>query len=263
MSKAMWGGRFSKSTDEMINEFQASINFDKRMYHEDIRGSIAHARMLAKCGILTEEDRDKIVGGLEDIEQQIEDGEFDFSVDLEDIHMNIEKRLTEAIGEAGGRLHTARSRNDQVALDTHMYIRRQVTEVQKEIENLQQALVETAEKYSDVIMPGYTHLQRAQPILFAHHLLAYFSMLSRDFARFEGVYRRADIMPLGAGALAGTTFPIDRAYVASQLHFEQIYGNSLDAVSDRDYIMEFLSAASILMVHLSRISEETVLWGIR
>ncbi len=260
MSKAMWGGRFSKSTDEMINEFQASINFDKRMYHEDIRGSIAHARMLAKCGILTEEDRDKIVKGLEDIEQQIEDGKFDFSVDLEDIHMNIEKRLTEAIGEAGGRLHTARSRNDQVALDTHMYIRRQVTEVQKEIENLQQALVETAEKYSDVIMPGYTHLQRAQPILFAHHLLAYFSMLSRDFARFEGVYRRADIMPLGAGALAGTTFPIDRAYVASQLHFEQIYGNSLDAVSDRDYIMEFLSAASILMVHLSRLSEETILW---
>lgn len=260
MSKAMWGGRFSKSTDEMINEFQASINFDKRMYHEDIRGSIAHARMLAKCGILTEEDRDKIVAGLEDIEQQIEDGDFDFSVDLEDIHMNIEKRLTEAIGEAGGRLHTARSRNDQVALDTHMYIRRQVTEVQKEIENLQQALVETAEKYSDVIMPGYTHLQRAQPILFAHHLLAYFSMLARDFARFEGVYRRADLMPLGAGALAGTTFPIDRAYVASQLHFEQVYNNSLDAVSDRDYIMEFLSAASILMVHLSRLSEETILW---
>ena len=260
MSKAMWGGRFSKSTDEMINEFQASINFDKRMYHEDIRGSIAHARMLAKCGILTEEDKDKIVAGLEDIEQQIEDGDFDFSVDLEDIHMNIEKRLTEAIGEAGGRLHTARSRNDQVALDTHMYIRRQVTEVQKEIENLQQALVETAEKYSDVIMPGYTHLQRAQPILFAHHLLAYFSMLARDFARFEGVYRRADIMPLGAGALAGTTFPIDRAYVASQLHFEQVYNNSLDAVSDRDYIMEFLSAASILMVHLSRLSEETILW---
>ena len=256
MSKAMWGGRFSKSTDEMINEFQASINFDKRMHHEDIRGSIAHARMLAKCGILTEEDRDKIVAGLE----QIEDGDFDFSVDLEDIHMNIEKRLTEAIGEAGGRLHTARSRNDQVALDTHMYIRRQVTEVQKEIENLQQALVETAEKYSDVIMPGYTHLQRAQPILFAHHLLAYFSMLARDFARFEGVYRRADIMPLGAGALAGTTFPIDRAYVASQLHFEQVYNNSLDAVSDRDYIMEFLSAASILMVHLSRLSEETILW---
>lgn len=260
MSKAMWGGRFSKSTDEMINEFQASINFDKRMYHEDIAGSIAHATMLAKCGIITEEDRDKIVAGLKDILQKIERGEFEFSVDLEDIHMNIEKRLTDAIGEAGGRLHTARSRNDQVALDTHMYVRREVVAVQKEIENLQRALVETAEKYSDVIMPGYTHLQRAQPILFSHHLLAYFGMLSRDFARFEGVYKRADIMPLGAGALAGTTFPIDREFVQKQLNFENIYTNSLDAVSDRDYIMEFLAAASILMVHLSRLSEETILW---
>ena len=260
MSEAMWGGRFSKTTDEMINEFQASIGFDKRMYHEDIAGSIAHATMLAKCGIITDEDKEAIVKGLKDILKQIDAGSFDFSVDLEDIHMNIEKRLTDAIGEAGGRLHTARSRNDQVALDTHMYIRRQVTEVQREIQNLQQALVETAEKNQDVIMPGYTHLQRAQPILFAHHLLAYFGMLSRDFARFEGVYQRADIMPLGAGALAGTTFPIDREFVARQLNFEHIYGNSLDAVSDRDYIMEFLAAASILMVHLSRLSEETILW---
>ena len=260
MSKAMWGGRFSKSTDEMINEFQASINFDKRMYHEDIAGSIAHATMLAKCGIITDEDRDKIVAGLKDILQKIEEGNFEFSVDLEDIHMNIEKRLTDAIGEAGGRLHTARSRNDQVALDTHMYVRREIVAVQKEIKNLQRALVETAEKYSDVIMPGYTHLQRAQPILFSHHLLAYFGMLSRDFARFEGVYKRADIMPLGAGALAGTTFPIDREFVQKQLNFESIYTNSLDAVSDRDYIMEFLAAASILMVHLSRLSEETILW---
>lgn len=260
MSEAMWGGRFSKTTDEMINEFQASIGFDKRMYHEDIAGSIAHATMLAKCGIITDEDKEAIVKGLKDILKQIDAGSFDFSVDLEDIHMNIEKRLTDAIGEAGGRLHTARSRNDQVALDTHMYIRRQVTEVQREIQNLQQALVETAEKNQDVIMPGYTHLQRAQPIMFAHHLLAYFGMLSRDFARFEGVYQRADIMPLGAGALAGTTFPIDREFVAKQLNFEHIYGNSLDAVSDRDYIMEFLAAASILMVHLSRLSEETILW---
>ena len=260
MSEAMWGGRFSKTTDEMINEFQASIGFDKRMYHEDIAGSIAHATMLAKCGIITDEDKEAIVKGLKDILKQIDAGSFDFSVDLEDIHMNIEKRLTDAIGEAGGRLHTARSRNDQVALDTHMYIRRQVTEVQREIQNLQQALVETAEKNQNVIMPGYTHLQRAQPILFAHHLLAYFGMLARDFARFEGVYQRADIMPLGAGALAGTTFPIDREFVARQLNFEHIYGNSLDAVSDRDYIMEFLAAASILMVHLSRLSEETILW---
>ena len=258
MSEQLWGGRFSKTTDEMINEFQASIGFDKRMYHEDIAGSIAHATMLEKCGILTTEDRDKIVGGLRDILAQIERGEFSFDIALEDIHMNIEKRLTEAIGEAGGRLHTARSRNDQVALDTHMYVRRQVVEVQRLIEDLQRALVETAAKYSDVIMPGYTHLQRAQPILFSHHLMAYFAMLSRDFARFRGVYARADIMPLGAGALAGTTFPIDREFVARQLNFEHIYHNSLDAVSDRDYIMEFLSAAS--MVHLSRLSEETILW---
>ena len=260
MSEAMWGGRFTKTVDEMVNEFQASINFDKRMYHEDIAGSIAHAIMLSKCGIISEDDCGAILQGLKDIEGQIEAGEFDFSVDLEDIHMNIEKRLTEAIGEAGGRLHTARSRNDQVALDTHMYVRRETAAVLAQIRNLQQALVETAEKNQDVIMPGYTHLQRAQPILFAHHLLAYFGMLSRDFARFEGVYRRADIMPLGAGALAGTTFPIDRELVAKQLNFQQIYGNSLDAVSDRDYIMEFLAAASILMVHLSRLSEETILW---
>ena len=260
MSEQLWGGRFSKTTDEMINEFQASIGFDKRMYHEDIAGSIAHATMLEKCGILTTEDRDKIVGGLRDILAQIERGEFSFDIAHEDIHMNIEKRLTEAIGEAGGRLHTARSRNDQVALDTHMYVRRQVVEVQRLIEDLQRALVETAAKYSDVIMPGYTHLQRAQPILFSHHLMAYFAMLSRDFARFRGVYARADIMPLGAGALAGTTFPIDREFVARQLNFEHIYHNSLDAVSDRDYIMEFLSAASMLMVHLSRLSEETILW---
>ncbi len=260
MSEAMWGGRFAKSTDEMINEFQASIGFDKRMYHEDIAGSIAHARMLAKCGIISEDDAEKIVRGLKEILADIEAGKFDFSVDLEDIHMNIEKRLTDAIGDAGGRLHTARSRNDQVALDTHLYIRREVVAVQKEIKNLQQALIETAEKNKDVIMPGYTHLQRAQPILFAHHLLAYFSMLARDFERFAGVYRRADIMPLGAGALAGTTFPIDRKMVQEALHFDAIYTNSLDAVSDRDYIMEFLSAASILMVHLSRLSEETILW---
>ncbi|KHM52982.1 argininosuccinate lyase [Anaerovibrio lipolyticus] len=260
MAEQLWGGRFSKSTDEMINDFQASIDFDKRMYAEDIAGSIAHATMLAKVGIISEADRDAIIAGLKDIYEKIEEGNFSFEVALEDIHMNIEKRLTDAIGDAGGRLHTARSRNDQVALDTHMFIRRQVVEVQKLILDMQKALVETAEKYSDVIMPGYTHLQRAQPVLFSHHMMAYFSMLKRDFDRFVGVYERCDIMPLGAGALAGTTFPIDRKYVAEQLNFENIYSNSLDAVSDRDYIMEFLSAASILMVHLSRLSEETILW---
>ena len=260
MSEQLWGGRFSKSTDEMINDFQASISFDKRMYREDIAGSIAHAKMLAKCGIIAEADKDAIISGLRDILQKIEHGDFDFSVALEDIHMNVEKRLTDAIGEAGGRLHTARSRNDQVALDTHLYVRGQTLAVLGCIADLQRALVETAERYPDVIMPGYTHLQRAQPILFSHHMLAYFSMLARDFSRFLGVYERADIMPLGAGALAGTTFPIDREFVAEELHFDAVYTNSLDAVSDRDYIMEFLSAASILMVHLSRLSEEIILW---
>ena len=260
MSEKLWGGRFSKTTDEMINEFQASIQFDRRMYREDIAGSLAHAAMLAKVGILSEEDRAAIDKGLHDILTQIERGAFEFSVELEDIHMNIEKRLTDAIGEAGSRLHTARSRNDQVALDTHMFVRRSVVEVLGHIAELQHALVESANANKDVIMPGYTHLQRAQPILFAHHLMAYFGMLTRDFERFQGVYARTDIMPLGAGALAGTTLPIDRAFVAQKLNFERIYTNSMDAVSDRDYILEFLSAASILMVHLSRLSEEIILW---
>lgn len=260
MSEKLWGGRFSKTTDEMINEFQASIGFDRRMYREDIAGSLAHAAMLAKVGILSEEDRAAIEKGLKDILAQIEHGDFDFSVALEDIHMNIEKRLTDAIGDAGSRLHTARSRNDQVALDTHLFVRHAVVDVMAHIRALQQALTESAAQHRDVIMPGYTHLQRAQPILFSHHLMAYFGMLSRDFERFQGVYARTDIMPLGAGALAGTTLPIDRQFVAQRLHFERIYTNSLDAVSDRDYILEFLSAASILMVHLSRLSEEIILW---
>ena len=260
MSEKLWGGRFSKTTDEMINEFQASIGFDRRMYREDIAGSLAHAAMLAKVGILSEEDRAPIEKGLKDILAQIEHGDFDFSVALEDIHMNIEKRLTDAIGDAGSRLHTARSRNDQVALDTHLFVRHAVVDVMAHIRALQQALTESAAQHRDVIMPGYTHLQRAQPILFSHHLMAYFGMLARDFERFQGVYARTDIMPLGAGALAGTTLPIDRQFVAQRLHFERIYTNSLDAVSDRDYILEFLSAASILMVHLSRLSEEIILW---
>ena len=260
MSEKLWGGRFSKTTDEMINEFQASIGFDRRMYREDIAGSLAHAAMLAKVGILSEEDCAAIEKGLKGILAQIEHGDFDFSVALEDIHMNIEKRLTDAIGDAGSRLHTARSRNDQVALDTHLFVRHAVVDVMAHIRALQQALAESAAQHRDVIMPGYTHLQRAQPILFSHHLMAYFGMLARDFERFHGVYARTDIMPLGAGALAGTTLPIDRQFVAQRLHFERIYTNSLDAVSDRDYILEFLSAASILMVHLSRLSEEIILW---
>ena len=256
----LWGGRFEKSTDEMINEFQASIAFDKRLYREDIDGSIAHAKMLAAQHIISDDDRDKIIDGLQQIRAEIDEGKFNFSVELEDIHMNIEKALTDRIGEAGGRLHTARSRNDQVALDMHLHVRRQTREIQRLIVELQQSLVRTASEHREVIMPGYTHLQRAQPILFAHHMFAYFSMLARDFDRFDGVFKRADIMPLGAGALAGTTFPIDRQLTAKLLGFGAIYNNSLDAVSDRDYVMEFLSAAAILMVHLSRLSEEIILW---
>lgn len=256
----LWGGRFERSTDEMINDFQASINFDRRLYREDIAGSIAHAKMLAKCEIISDADAEKIVAGLKKILARIEAGEFEFKAALEDIHMNVEAALTAEIGEAGGRLHTARSRNDQVALDMHLYVRRQACEIRRLIVELQAALVDAAEKNLGVIMPGYTHLQRAQPILFSHHLLAYFEMLRRDGERFAGAYDRADIMPLGAGALAGTTFAIDRNFVADELDFSAIYQNSLDAVSDRDYILEFLSAASILMVHLSRFSEEIILW---
>ena len=259
-NKKLWGGRFEKTTDEMINEFQASIGFDKRLYREDIDGSIAHATMLAEQKIISDDDRDRIIDGLEKIRAEIDRGDFQFSVELEDIHMNIEKALTDRIGAAGARLHTARSRNDQVALDMHMHVKRQTREVQRLIIDLRRALVDCAAKHRDVIMPGYTHLQRAQPILFAHHMLAYASMLARDFDRFDGVYQRADIMPLGSGALAGTTFPIDRNRTAKLLGFDRIYDNSLDAVSDRDYVMEFLSAASILMVHLSRLSEELILW---
>ena len=261
MSKSMWGGRFTKTTDAMMEEFNSSISFDKRMYREDIAGSMAHAAMLARCGILTDAEAATIRQGLQDILADIEAGNFSFEVSLEDIHMNIEKRLTERIGAVGGKLHTARSRNDQVAVDTHMYVRREIGEIANLLEDLQKAFVEAAQNNLQVIMPGYTHLQRAQPILFSHHMMAYFFMLARDFERLQGVQRRTDILPLGAVALAGTTFPIDRHYVAEQLGFAQVYQNSLDAVSDRDYILEFLSFASILMVHLSRISEEIILWS--
>lgn len=260
MSK-LWGGRFAKSTDVLVEEFTSSITFDQRMYREDITGSIAHARMLAKCGIISAEEASAIVAGLEGILSDIESGNFSFEISLEDIHMNIEKRLTERIGLVGGKLHTARSRNDQVALDTHLYLKKELRNIAKCLIDLQKSLVETAEKHKTVIMPGYTHLQRAQPILLSHHLMAYFYMLARDFSRLEGVWERTDYMPLGAGALAGTTFPIDRLFVAEQLGFGKIYENSLDAVSDRDYILEFLSFASILMMHLSRLSEEIILWS--
>lgn len=257
----LWGGRFSKNTNELVDAFNASIEFDKRLYHEDIRGSIAHAKMLAKCGIIPAEDGEKIVAGLQDILQDIEAGNFAFEVALEDIHMNVEARLTERIGSAGARLHTARSRNDQVALDMHMYMKREVAEIAELLINFEKALLSVAKEHEKTLMPGYTHLQRAQPITFAHHLLAYFNMLQRDFRRLMGVWEGADMMPLGAGAIAGTTFPIDRFYVAEQLNFGRVYGNSMDAVSDRDYVIEFLSFASMLMMHLSRLSEEFCLWS--
>ncbi len=257
----LWGGRFTKATDKRVEEFNSSIQFDCRMYAEDIAGSLTHAAMLAKQGIISPEDEQAIAKGLRAIYQQIENEEFPFSIELEDIHMNIEKRLTDAIGEAGGRLHTGRSRNDQCALDGHMYMRREIASIAELVIELQKAILDCAEKYKEVIIPGYTHLQRAQPVLFSHHMMVYFSMLCRDFRRLCGAWTAADMMPLGAGALAGTTYPLDQEYVADALAFGAIYDNSMDAVSDRDYFIEFLSAASMLMMHLSRLSEEFILWS--
>lgn len=257
----LWGGRFSKNTNELVDAFNASIDFDKRLYREDIRGSIAHAGMLAKCGIISVVDSEKIIAGLKGILADIEAGNFNFDVALEDIHMNVEARLTERIGDAGARLHTARSRNDQVTLDLHMYMKRTVAEIAELLVRFEEALLTVAKKHAKTLMPGYTHLQRAQPITFAHHLLAYFNMLRRDFRRLLGVWEGADMMPLGAGAIAGTTFPIDRFMVAKELNFGTVYPNSMDAVSDRDYVIEFLSFAAMLMMHLSRLSEEICLWS--
>lgn len=262
MSKdKLWGGRFTQPTDKFVEEFTASINFDKRLYHQDIRGSIAHATMLGQQGIITIEDVESIVSGLKAILNQIEAGTFDFSVSLEDIHMNIEARLSERIGDAGKRLHTGRSRNDQVALDIRLYLRDELVEISAYIDLLIDSLLFQAEENLSVIMPGFTHLQTAQPILFSHHMLAYLEMLKRDKARMEDCLKRTNVMPLGAGALAGTTFPIDRELVAELLDFPEVTRNSLDSVSDRDFALEFCSASSILMMHLSRFSEELILWS--
>lgn len=262
MSKdKLWGGRFTQPTDKFVEEFTASINFDKRLYHQDIRGSIAHATMLGKQGIIPIADVENIVSGLKAILEQIEAGKFDFSVSLEDIHMNIEARLSEKIGDAGKRLHTGRSRNDQVALDIRLYLRDELVEVSAYIDLLIDSIIHQAEENLGVIMPGFTHLQTAQPILFSHHMMAYHEMLKRDKARMEDCLKRTNVLPLGAGALAGTTFPIDREYVAELLDFAEVTRNSLDSVSDRDFAMEFCAASSILMVHLSRFSEELILWS--
>ncbi|GGJ03249.1 argininosuccinate lyase [Alicyclobacillus cellulosilyticus] len=243
-----------------MEEYTSSIRFDQRLAAVDIRGSIAHARMLGRQGILDAAEADALVSGLQALLQDIEAGRVSFRVEDEDIHMNVERLLHERIGPVAGKLHTARSRNDQVALDMHLYMKQAIAEVMAKVRELQAALVEAAERHLDVIIPGYTHLQRAQPVRLAHHLLAYFWMLERDHARFADTLRRTDMMPLGAGALAGTTFPIDRVQVAEELGFASLYENSLDAVSDRDYLIEFLAAASILMMHLSRLAEEFILW---
>lgn len=257
----LWGGRFSEPTDQFVEEFTASIDFDKRLYHQDIRGSIAHARMLGKQGILPMAEVEKIVAGLQEVLARIEAGKFDFSVALEDIHMNIEARLTEKIGEAGKRLHTGRSRNDQVALDIRLYLRDEIVEISAYLDMLVDSLIYQAEANLGVIMPGYTHLQTAQPILFSHHMMAYVEMFTRDKGRMEDCLRRMNVLPLGAGALAGTTFPIDREHVAELLDFPGVTRNSLDSVSDRDFALEFMGASSILMMHLSRFSEELILWS--
>lgn len=255
-----WSGRFTQSTNELFEEFTASIHFDKRLYKYDIQGSIAHSKMLAKCGIIKEEEAQQIIGGLSEILKEIEVGSFQFSPHLEDIHMNIEGALMEKIGPTGGRLHTARSRNDQIALDIRLYLRDEINAICKEIDLFEMALVQKAKENSGAIMPGYTHMQRAQAVLLAHHLLAYYEMLERDNARLKDCLKRVNVMPLGSAALAGTSFPIDRHYVAQLLDFPEISQNSMDAVSDRDFAIEFAACAAILMMHLSRLCEEMVLW---
>lgn len=261
MSDMMWGGRFTKAEEKNALDFNASISYDCRMYREDIAGSVAHAKMLAAHGIISKEDQEKITKGLLSIKKEIDEGTFPFSVELEDIHMNIEKRLTEEIGDAGARLHTARSRNDQCALDLHMYMKRNIARLSEKLIAVLEALLAASKKYQDVILPGYTHMQRAQPVLFAHHMLAYFAMLERDFKRLEDCYDMCDMSPIGACALAGTTYPTHPEEEANDLHFGSVYGNSLDAVSDRDYLLQFLSFASICAMHLSRLSEEFIYWS--
>ncbi|MCY3544893.1 MAG: argininosuccinate lyase [Chloroflexi bacterium] len=245
----------------VTSAYTVSIYYDRRLYRQDIAGSIAHARMLAKQGIITGEDAAAITRGLCEIEREIEDGEFAWRPELEDIHMNVESRLHEKIGDAAGRLHTARSRNDQIALDIRMFVKDAIGEVLAAILALRTSLVGQAESNTDAVMPGYTHVQRAQPVLFAHHMLAYFEMLGRDAARFRQTFNRADVMPLGSGALAGLPYPIDREFVARELGFSRISRNSMDAVADRDFLLDFQSAAAICMMHISRLAEELVLWS--
>ena len=261
MKNTMWGGRFKDSPDAIMEDINASVDFDKALAEQDIAGSRAHARMLAKQGIIAAEDAERIAAGLDKIASEIADGTFTFSRALEDIHMNVEARLKALIGEPAGRLHTARSRNDQVATDFKLWVRDAIDEIDGQIHALQSALAAKAETHADAIMPGFTHLQSAQPVTFGHHLLAYVEMLARDRGRFADCRRRLNACPLGSAALAGTAFPIDRDMTAAELGFERPTANSLDAVSDRDFALEALAAASIAAVHLSRFAEEIVLWA--
>lgn len=260
ITQSMWGGRFTEATNAFVQAFTASVNFDKRLAHHDIQGSIAHATMLGACGIITDNDSQAIIDGLNQVKSEIERGEFVWKIELEDVHMNIESRLTALIGDVGKKLHTGRSRNDQVATDIRLYLRDETDKILALLKRLQSGLLDLADKHTDTIMPGFTHLQTAQPISFAHHLMAWFEMLYRDSERFIDTRHRINQMPLGSAALAGTTYPIDRAMTAKLLGFDGICQNSLDGVSDRDFAIEFASNASILMMHLSRMSEEIILW---
>ncbi len=256
-----WGGRFTEPTDAFVEEFTASVAFDQRMYAQDIAGSQAHARMLAKIEVLTSQECEAIVSALDEIREEIEAGEFDWRVDLEDVHMNIESRLVAKIGEPGKKLHTGRSRNDQVATDIRLYLRAQIGVIDAQLLRMQCAILDVAEREADTLMPGFTHLQVAQVITVGHHMMAWYEMLTRDRARLADCKKRVNVMPLGSAALAGTPFPLDREYVAQQLGFDAITNNSLDAVSDRDFAIEFCAFASVLLMHLSRMSEELVLWA--
>ena len=258
--KKAWSGRFQGKTDPVVERFTASLSFDQRLYPYDIQGSIAHAKMLGSVGLISKKEMAALIKGLEEIRDDLGRGEFTFDEAYEDIHMNIEARLIQKLGPVGGKLHTARSRNDQVALDVRLFLRDEIQDILRRLRALQKAVLVKARRHMDVRMPGYTHLQRAQPVLFSHHMMAYFEMFKRDRARFEECLMRINVMPLGSGALSGTSLPIDREFVAKELGFQTLTENSLDAVSDRDYILECLATSSILMMHLSRFAEEVILW---
>jgi len=263
MSEKVWGGRFRQSLDEILDRFNASLSFDKRLYAQDIAGSMAHCRMLARQGILSEEEASQIINALAEIKREMDKGDFQFDEGHEDIHTLVEKTLIDKVGAVGEKVHTGRSRNDQVSLDMRLYVREAIERVISLITEMQKTLLTLAEKHLDVLMPGYTHLQRAQPVLLSHHLLAYYEMLKRDRERFKENLKRVNILPLGSAALAGATFNLDREMVANELAFEAVTDNSMDAVSDRDFVLEFLFSASLLMMHLSRLSEELILWSTR